>query len=256
MRFKRRSNNSSSFLSIAIPITVFLFYLSGCALHRPMTDPVLDQKALAAAQKIESHNRHITTSKGTGRIHIQTATENTTLSMAWAAEFPDKLRITFLMSATPLETIIVNKDKITLISHTGQYKTKSFYSEDPDLKKVIQVPVKLSEMIRILLGRFPIIPLEDAYFSPVDQTLSRIVLQQKSSRKRQVLTINKKGQCDAIRVENSQQKKIYEIKVMAYKTFGQEEMFHQFSAADHQGNQLDFEIFKFITNPPLKPSVF
>lgn len=256
MLFKKRSKNNLPFLSISIPIATFLFLLGGCALHRPMTDPVMDQKAVAAARRIESQNRHIVTSKGTGRIHIQTATENTTLSMAWAAAFPDKLRITFLMSATPLETIIVNKEKITLISHTGQHKTRSYTSKDPDLKKVIQIPVKLSEMIRILLGRFPVSPFEDAYFAPSDPTLSTIVLQQKNNRKRQVLTITEKGQCESIRLENSQQKKVYELKVMALKTFDQQEVFHQLSASDLKENKLDIKIFKFFTNPTIKPSVF
>jgi len=166
--------NSQKLFSRLIYIAVLILIFSGCAHRRPDTNPLLDKKAVFLANQARSFNQHIITSKGTGWIRIETKTKKDKFKIAWAAASPHKIRITFLLSGHPVETIIATGKKITFLSHTGEHAKYSYNSKDPNMEDYIHIPVKISEIISILLGRLPVKNFEDAWFSPSDTSLSVI----------------------------------------------------------------------------------
>ncbi|MCA1795126.1 MAG: hypothetical protein LC660_14885 [Desulfobacteraceae bacterium] len=94
-------------------ITALAISLAGCGLPRPQTDPSLDKAAWQAARAIRSMNQEIQTSKGTGKVRLESPDGVQTYQIAWAARAPDRVRITFTASGHPVETIAADGSRVT-----------------------------------------------------------------------------------------------------------------------------------------------
>jgi len=247
--------NKNSFAGL---IYGFLFVLafSSCTQHRPAGSPVLDKKAFVLASQAKAMNQHIIASKGTGWARVETKTKTDTFKIAWAAVFPNKIRITFLISGNPVETIIATGEKIIFFSHTGEHSKYEYNSKDPDMSDYIKVPIKMSEMILILLGRLPVKTFDNAYFSPSDASLSSISLEKNRMGVIQLLQFNDKGKIDGLKSADRSGKFLYEIKVTQYKTydFGQLPVTMEIKNMDNQ--RLILDITRFQANPAIKEDVF
>jgi outer membrane lipoprotein-sorting protein len=248
--------NSQNLLCRLIYLSVFILTLSGCAQLRPDTNPLLDKKAFFLAGKARSFNQHIITSKGTGWIRLETKTKKDKFKIAWAAVSPNKIRITFLLSGHPVETIIATGEKIIFLSHTGDHSKYSYHSKDPNMEDYIHVPVKLSEMISILLGRLPVKNFDDAYFSPSDASLSFINLRQNWKGLTQSLHLNSKGRIDSLKTTDSSGNILYEMTITKYKDNDFGNIPVKIEIKDNDNRKLTLEIINFLPNPPIKESVF
>ena len=160
----------------------FLVFVSGCMPLRPQTDPAQDKKARRLASDILSLNSEIKASRGIGWVKLETGTRRDTFKIAWAAAFPNRLRITFLVSGHPFETIVATGKNVTFISHTNQHKPPTTLSSDPNLEKFIHLPVKLSGMVAILLGHIPLEKFDHAWFEPGDGSSSPLILTKKRDK--------------------------------------------------------------------------
>ncbi len=235
---------------------VIIFILPGCAPLRPRTDPGLDQKARLYAASVTSANLQIESSKGTGWAKFETDGNSNKFRIAWAARFPNKLRITFLMSGHPVETIVSTGEKITFFSHTGEHAKYSSYSKDPDMEDYIKIPVKLSEMILVLLGRFPVNRFDDAYFSPSDDSLSTIHLLQKWNNKSQTLHIDSAGKLDKIKTFDELKNCVLDFQIQTYKPYTFGTLPQKIQIKDSLDRKLVLEITNFWPNLPIKDTVF
>lgn len=239
-----------------IYVAVALFIFGGCATHRPVTSPMLDKKALFLANQAKSFNQNIITSKGIAKVRLKSRNKVDILKIAWAAVFPNKIRITFLASGHPIETIVFTGEKITFFSHTGAHARHSFNSKDPDMNKYLKVPIKMSEMILILLGRLPVKNFDDAYFSPLDTTLSTITLKEKW-KTRQYLFLNDKEKIKKIQSRDYAGKLLYEMTLIEYKEYdGIKDVPAKIMIKDMHDRNLILEVINFKANPGIKESVF
>ncbi|MCP4672334.1 MAG: hypothetical protein GY857_13630 [Desulfobacula sp.] len=248
--------NKQNLLLCLIFFTCIAIIIPGCAPLRPDTDPLLDQKALILAKQVHSYNDHIIASRGTALARLETGTNHEIFKIAWAAVFPNKIRITFLISANPIETIISTGEKITFISHTGKHSKHSFKSKDPDLEKYIHVPIKMSEMILLLLGRLWPHSIDDTYFAPSDTSLSTIVLNSKNERSRYFFHFDDTKNIDGFHREDYTGNLVYKIIIKGYKTYGLDIVPGKLEIKDSSNRKLNLEITNFISNPAIKRSIF
>ena len=248
--------SKQKFLLNLICFACLILIVPGCAPLRPATDPELDKKALVLAKQIGSYNNHVITSKGTGLVRLETGTSHEIFKIAWAAVFPNKIRITFLISANPIETIISTGEKITFISHTGRHSKHSFKSKDPDMEKYIHVPIKMSEMILLLLGRLWSHSIDDTYFEPSDTSLSTIVLIPKEQSLRYFFHFDDTKSIDRFHKEDHTGKLEFETLIKEYKTYGLDTIPGKLEIKDSSNRKLSLEITNFISNPAIKKSVF
>ncbi len=250
-------NNTFRFCSFSFFVLLFLVY--GCSYPRPKTDPALDKKALSLALQAKSYNQQVHSSKGLGWAVLQTPEKpgkKEKYKIAWAAQFPNKIRITFLLSGLPVETIISTGQKITFLSHTGQHSLHSYESEDPDMGRYVHVPVKMSQIILMLVGRLPIKDFNDAYFSPDSNTLSDIILRKDKETQMQYLQINKVGLPDQISITDFTDEPLYRIMIKHYENFSGLDIPSRIEVQDRLGRKLTVRISSFKANPPLKEGVF
>ena len=240
-----------------LPLVLILFQLfAGCALLGPKTDPVLDEKAKHLAAYIKSQNQDIKSSKGTGWIELETGIQKEKFKIAWAAAGPNRIRITFLVSGHPIETIVATGRKVTFISHAGKHKPHTIKSNDPDLKKFIHIPVKLSEMIAILLGHIPLQKFDHALFEPQGTHHSTIILKQNWKSSVQKIHMNKDGQIQRVLSLDSKGSPAYDITYLDYQLLGLNNIPVTLMIKDSFGRKIHINLTRFIPNPPLKESIF
>lgn len=248
--------NKSIVSSVIFFFSGLILVISGCSPLRPATDPLQDKQAFFLATRARAFNQDITASKGTGWARLETQTKTETFKIAWAAVFPDKIRITFLLSGLPVETIISTGETITFLSHTGKHSKQLYHSKDPDMMNYIKVRVKMSEIILVLLGRFPLQPFDDAYFSPLDSSLSTITLKQKErSMAAQYLHFDG-TRINGLKSMDNAGKMLYEMTILNYQTHDFGDIPATIEIKDPDNRKLMLELTGFQPNPPVKESVF
>jgi outer membrane lipoprotein-sorting protein len=248
-------NIRQTFSSIFV-LTVMALFLSGCMPLRPETDPQMDKKAFSLSNEVRSFNRHITASRGKGWAKLETPGKTDRYRIAWAAVYPDKIRITFLLSGNPVETVISTGEKISFISHTGKHDLYTTESIDPDMKDYLEVPVKMSELISILVGHIPLKDFDDAYFSPSDPSLATIVTMQKETGGLQHLKFNSEGKLNRIESLDNFGKILYEIQILDYKIHESFVIPVKLQIKDSENGRLTLDMTDFEPNPSIKASVF
>ncbi len=248
---------NKSFFSHTCLFLVFLSFLfSGCAKLRPKTDPELDIAAKGIAAQAKSLNQQILTSKGVGWVTIKTADETTKYRMAWAVIFPNKIRLTFMLMGVPVETIIGTKKTITFFSHTGEHSKHVVEANDQTLESYIHVPVKMSEIIAILLGRLPIKHYDDAYFPLSDISRSIITLHQKRNGPTQQLFVDKDQKVNRIFSTDITGSPIYNYTINHSTSFDFGQIPSEIVIKDNKNQRLILTITRFVANPEVKETAF
>lgn len=248
--------NKSYFFPSFVIFILLVFLFSGCAPLRPQTDPEMDKEALRLSHQAKSFNQQITTSKGAAWLKLETRDSIIKYKVAWAAVHPNKVRMTFLVLGQPVETIIATGKKIIFLSHTGEHAKRSFESKDPDMENYINIPVKMSEIIAILLGRLPIKPYDDAYFAPSNHAFSFVTLHQKLNGPVQLLNFDNNQKIDFISSINSRGKRLYDYNILAFQSYDFGKIPAKIQFLDIKGQKLTLTITRFTANPEVKDSVF
>ncbi|MEX1299925.1 MAG: hypothetical protein AB1Z38_09660 [Desulfotignum sp.] len=233
---------------------VSLACLSGCGIQKPQTDPALDTAAQKSAEIVSDLNRDIKTSKGTGHLRLETVEGVQTFQIAWAAKASNQVRLTLTTLASPVETIIANGNEVTFISHTGRHKPHSTTSGDPDLEPYSGVPLRLSDMICLLLGQIPVQRYSDAWF--ISEDSSRIQLHRRFTSQFQELILAPDQPVKALLLKNRYDEIQYEIRYHAFARMDHRQIPVDLTIADSQGQQARLTITRFWPDIPVKESVF
>nr|WP_320014232.1 hypothetical protein [uncultured Desulfobacter sp.] len=151
-------------------ITILLFTViltgPGCALLGHQFGKQTNTHAENIINRTQAFNAQIFTSKGTGELVLTRGFRKEKYKIAWVAQSPNRLRMTLLMSGHPVETIASTGQWVTFVSHTGAHKPHSAVSTDPDLDPYINIPLRLSELVSLLLGKVPKRPFDRAWILP------------------------------------------------------------------------------------------
>ena len=151
-------------------VTILLFTViftgPGCVLLGLQSGKQTDTHAEDIINRIQAFNAQISTSKGTGELTLIQGGRKEKYKIIWAAQSPNRLRMTLLMSGHPVETIASTGQWVTFASHTGAHEPHSAASKDPDLDPYINIPLRLSELVSLLLGKVPKRPFDRAWILP------------------------------------------------------------------------------------------
>jgi len=238
------------FISILGLVTL----ITGCTPPKPETDPERDTQAMAWAMEARQQNQDITTTKGQGRLTLMLAHGKERFRLAWAAQGPNKLRLTLLSSAHPVETIAASGEWVSIVSHTGRHSPKSTPSTDPDLSPYINLPVRLSDMIHILLGRFPLRPFDRAWFSP--ENSQTVCTSQNFSSLIQEIQFDDEKKIAAITLLEKGKSMVLGIEYIRYQAREGRVMPETMRLKDKDGNTLELTLSQILPNATVKPSVF
>ncbi len=254
--------NKTIFFHYLLIVAALSLIFSSCAMQPSKVNPLYAKKALLISKRAQSFNDHIITSKGTGWLRIETKKEFTKYKIAWAATAPNKIRITLLVAALPVETIISNGKSITFLSHTGKHSKKTYPTKDANLRRYINVPVKMSEIITMLLGRLNVKPFDKAEYVPFDTPGSpeslgpKILLKQNWGSTLQTLSLDQDEKINQLTLSDLNGKSIYEVKILKYKSFKFGDLPTKVVVDDLINRKLTLTILNFEPNPTIKESLY
>jgi len=239
-------------------ITLLLFAVivtgPGCALLGPQFGKQTDPHAEDIINRVQKRNAQITTSKGTGELTLTQGFHTETYKIVWAAQSPNRLRMTLLMFGHPVETIASTGQWVTFVSHTGAHKPHSAVSTDPDLDPYINIPLRLSELVSLLLGRVPERPFDRAWILP--EKPDTVFASQSFSSQIQEWLTNKTGITTRYRVLDKDMNVIFGI---WYSRFFERDNFilpGMITIKDGGQGVMAISLKNLMPNIPVKESVF
>ncbi|MCG8618086.1 MAG: hypothetical protein MI802_17875 [Desulfobacterales bacterium] len=235
-------------------ICPLLLALVICSCAGLKTDPVTEEKAVAMIEKARAFNRHISTGKGTGWLNIDTPGKRERFKIAWAAGTPNRLRLTMILSGHPFETIAASGQWVTFVSHTGRHNPHTTVSADPNLDTYIDIPIKLSEMITVLLGQIPIRPYDRAWLDADGP--DTVVTSRYFYEPLQKITMAPEGRISRYRLEDTEGTLIYSITYTGFKKTGDIHLPTALTLTDGTGRSLRLRLTTMIPNANVKESVF
>ena len=194
-------------------ITILLFTViltgPGCALLGHQSGKQTDTHAETIINRTQAFNAQISTSKGTGELILTRGFRKEKYKIVWAAQSPNRLRMTLLMSGHPVETIASTGQWVTFVSHTGAHTPHSAVSTDPDLDPYINIPLRLSELVDLLLGKVPKRPFDRAWILP--ETPDTVFASQSFSSEIQEWLTNERGITTRYRVSDKNMNVVFGI---------------------------------------------
>jgi len=253
-----RQKECATFLGSGVGTIMLLFIViltaPGCALLGLQFGKSSDPHAEELIHRARSFNRQITTSKGTGELILIRGLRQEKYKFAWAAQSPNRLRMTLLMSGHPVETIAATGQWVTFVSHTGAHAPHSAVSEDPDLNPYINIPLRLSELVSLLLGKVPERPFDRAWVLP--EMPDSVFASQSFSPQVQEWVTDKNGKTTRYRVLDKKKNVIFQI---WYSRFFKQDKFTVpglITIKDGQQRGMEISLKNIILNIPVKESVF
>ena len=158
---KQRMNSRS----LAAIIFCISLLMSGCALTKAKTAPT-DARTQNLIAGIESQNKHIRTFNGQGSISIKEPSKTSSYRLAWAGEYPDKIRLIVLFSGKPVETVAADGNFLYLKSHNNAHRLIRRERKNPSLEPFIALPLTTGQITNYLSGRVPVPAYERAQIEP------------------------------------------------------------------------------------------
>ena len=148
-------------LTLLIPL---LLSLAACAAltdrSTPPTGTADDGADLAA--RCEAVNQALVASRGIGQLAFTRSGRTQRLKFAWVSRLPDKLRVVLLgLDGRPLVTTAADGRVIRLMDHTtGKFHRESY--PGGRLKAMLDLPLTLDSLARLLAGRMPVFDYDRA----------------------------------------------------------------------------------------------
>jgi len=151
------------------------------------TEPVLPPEEIKPAfteaetvlLTLKNRNSTLETFKGIGNIRLWDKEKKIRIARAaWSAAEPGKLRIEILDAAgQPAASIASDGEWFYYRSFQTFYKKRS---DDPDLKKIVSLPVTAGDVIALLSGRAPIRPFDSLLLAKEEEGGYVLVLEKQS----------------------------------------------------------------------------
>ncbi|MDM8516000.1 hypothetical protein QUF76_07360 [Desulfobacterales bacterium HSG16] len=134
-------------------ILAIVFFIASCSLFQPKSpeNPFDSFETERLISKLLNKNDNLKSFKGLGKIKIFSPKGRLTARIAWLVHEPDKMRIEILsIPGQPMATIACDGKRFY---YRDEKTLKKIRTKDPDLKKLVSIPVKTSEIISFLSGK-------------------------------------------------------------------------------------------------------
>jgi hypothetical protein len=202
---------------------------------------------------LESQNRALNTFNGLGSITIADPYRVSSFRLAWAGQCPDKIRMVVLFSGNPIETMSTDGESLYIKSNSGRHPFINKRIKNPDLERLIAVPLTTEQIIGFLSGHIPVLPHDYAIMEKSTDNNGPIV-----SLKKNNTTIER-----FLLDENNHvfQYEIFEKKDLVYRiTLKQHEksvfMFPSLIQATQGDRSFNIKVESNTPNPFLPPETF
>ncbi len=248
--------NSPS-LFLALLMGAMALVVSGCAGIITGKAGQTDPRAARLARQVSTLNQGLETARGTGYIILARNSTRQRFKIAWAAVLPDKIRLTILETGIPVETIVADGQKVSFISHTGQHPRHTVRDPNPSLKSMVDLPVRIRDIITLLSGQLPLEPFDQERLSTTDQTRATTLLLSRKWRGTTArVQFDTSGQVVEFEPVGRDGTPVYQVSRRDLKSVDAYLVPGTTLVKDPSGRTMTLKISSFYPDLPVKPSVF
>lgn len=231
--------------------------MSGCAHWRSVDNPA-EMAARRTLTRLQTVNAGLSDCKGLGQVTLRTGSKSQHARLAWAAKIPDQLRLELLaVSGHPLAALASDGSHLYLRDSTSDRFHKS-NSPQANLEQLVQVPLRVPDLIAYLMGRTPAVaaermvqmdnPHEPGYILELSRWWGAISQRIFLNPDRKTIT----------RVVNfaAEGKVAYLVDLADHRSEGEFLFAHRLSAFTPEGNRIDIRLERFWPNAGIDGGAF
>ena len=237
-------------------------WISGCGTltqpPSPAVNPPDSPEVTRILLNLNQANADLSTFKGTGKIKLWKKDSVQVVRSAWTGARPDKIRIVIQgITGFPVASMAADGNWFYLLS----YSQNSFYKaevKNPDLEKLVSIPVTAGDLIALISGVVPIRQYQSSTLMPLSSEsgyilslkgrkgidIEKMYLDQARMQVHRIEMFTPEGQL-AYRVDFSGETEVDGFRVPARLVFSND---------DESGFQLDMD--KFWPNAPVSLDMF
>ena len=249
---------------IIIPLITAIF-ISGCAVFKPARE-----LEISPAEKVnqvrdllsvlKTKNDSLKSFKGIGNIQIrQNGTLKLDQRLAWIGEKPVKLSIAVLISGYPAVKLATDGKWLYYLEVHGQDTTfRKFQDSDPNLKKLISIPISASDVITLLAGQIPMPEFDSAVLTEAESPPGHVlVLKEKWWGVRQKIYYNQNvSEVRRVDVFHRSGSLKYRAEIERVQSINGFQVPLQLRLLTHDGADCQLNIDRYWVNVDLPPDVF
>lgn len=155
-----------------IPAFILAGLLAGCAAIKPSRDLTITpvertEQVRDLLSSLQTQNDALINFKGIGNIIIrQNGLTQFDQRVAWIGEKPVKFSIAVLISGYPAVKLAADGRWFYYLEVQGEdTRFRKMATNDPDLKRLISIPISVSDVIALLSGRIPLPEFDSVEFN-------------------------------------------------------------------------------------------
>lgn len=142
--------------------------LFGCSRFQSFPGPS-DPEALVLLQQIHRKNDGLKTFKGRGLLRFQAPNAKPLRErVVWVGALPARIRVDILAAGQTMVKMAADGAFLYVVDMAGIFDPSRFFRKirvsDPDLKRMISVPIKISELVALLAGKIPMVDYDAVRF--------------------------------------------------------------------------------------------
>lgn len=241
--------------AILLASAILVIVCSGCAGISLSPEPRIHPRALETVNALQAVNSELRSCKGTGWLTTGPARQEKKYRVAFAAAPPTQARITLLAAGYPVETIVATGQKVMFVSHTKDHSPYTFNKPDPCLENAFSIPIRMSDIIRLLSGQIPLPGFKHLYLVSEENGRRVVDLKKDFSPKKYRITA-RNGRPESIACHDENGELSYTIIFQPAERFGPVSVHPAWRVTSSKGAGFSFRLDDFHSDIPLKDSVF
>jgi len=240
-----------------IVIVVAILLLSGCS---GLTDrffgiPVITDEAAKALAALDRTNAGLSSFKGLGKIKLWNENGTQFSRLAFLGADGNRIRIQILGITNPSDIIIAgNGERFFFISNLEERFVKKTAS-DPDLEKIVSVPVRVSDVVALLSGRVPVSEYRSALVE-IGPNGGRVLVLKKWGKIIQKIYFDSENNVTGTDMLKSDGVAEYRAEFGDAQNIGAYRIPFFANVSNDRGSGFRLEIKRYWADVPIQPSVF
>ena len=242
---------------LSLLLFLLAFLNTGCAVTGKLSPlPVYpDSKTAAIIDVLSGTNLDLITFKGTGAVKVTQENQEMRYRIAWAGASPGKLYMVILLSGKPVETIVTDGRRVHLKSHTGAHQAVAFNTSDPDLGKLLSIPVTITDLISMITGRIPLATHRSADLTSLHDGYA-LHMKNKRGRTIQTIFLNSEEFPTGYERFTSREKPLYKAEIGLFSEKDGYKTPKKITLSNRNGTRCVISVDRYYTNPPIKEDLF
>lgn len=240
---------------ILIPITAL--FLSSCAGLSDMFlgKPEISEAAAGLISSLERLNGGLKSFNGVGKIKLWDRNGTRFSRVAWIGAEGNRIRIQDI--ANPSGMIIASDGKrfYFVSNYEGRYIEKK--ASDPDMKRIVSIPIRISEIVELMAGRIPLREYRSAKVATDETSGESVLVLLKWREAVEKIYFGGDGHVQKVEAFDAGTALVYRVEFDKAKTVSEKYRIpFRITVSNDAGEGFQLSIHRYQANVPVEPAIF